>query len=121
MSDSNYKAEEEGNTQQERFDALLKRRLKKTQDTLQSKAMMYASSDNRLHNFDVAARIHNCTPEQALWGMMMKHIVSVLDLVEWSETMPERITEQLVDEKIGDTINYLILLEALFLRRGDKS
>lgn len=120
MSVFNYKAEEEGNTQQERFDALLKRRLKKTQDTLQSKAAMYASANNRLHNFDVAARVLNCTPEQALEGMMMKHFVSVLDLVQWTETQPQRITTSLVDEKIGDTINYLILLEALLLRRGDK-
>ncbi|AJP62037.1 hypothetical protein [ANMV-1 virus] len=49
--------------------------------------------------------------------MLMKHIVSVLDLIEWSETMPARITEALVDEKIGDTINYMILLESLLLRR----
>jgi hypothetical protein len=96
---------------------LIETRFKKTRVTLESKASMYASSDNRLHNFDVGARILNSTPEQALQGMMMKHIISVLDLIEWSETMPLQITAALIDEKIGDTINYLILLEALFLRR----
>ncbi|MEA1997705.1 MAG: hypothetical protein U9N61_00055 [Euryarchaeota archaeon] len=103
--------------EQDAFSNHLERRLKKIEDTLHSKAAVYASKENRLHNFDVAARITNCTPEQALQGMMMKHIVSVLDLVQWAEITPERITEQLVDEKIGDTINYLILLELLFLRR----
>lgn len=92
-------------------------RIQKTREVLAAKAGMYATKNNRLHNFDFAARILNCTPEQALQGMLMKHIVSVLDLIEWSETMPARITEALVDEKIGDTINYMILLESLLLRR----
>ena len=95
----------------------LEKRVQKIREVLEAKAEIYGSSGNRLHNFDSAARILNCTPEQALQGMMMKHIVSVLDLIEWSETMPVRITEALIDEKIGDTINYLILLESLFLRR----
>lgn len=95
----------------------VEKRVRKIKEILEAKAEMYASTSNRLHNFDFAARILNCTPEQALQGMLMKHIVSVLDLIEWSQTMPLRITEALIDEKIGDTINYLILLESLFLRR----
>jgi hypothetical protein len=95
----------------------VEKRVRKIREVLKAKAEMYASSSNRLHNFDFAARILNCTPEQALQGMLMKHIVSVLDLIEWTETMPLRITEALIEEKIGDNINYLILLESLFLRR----
>jgi len=100
---------------------LLDSRFEKTRTTLGSKAEEYASENNRLHNFDVAARILDVTPEQALQGMMLKHIVSILDLVEWAGAEPERITSQLVDEKIGDTINYLILLEALLLRRMEEA
>ena len=100
---------------------LIDSRFGKTRTTLGSKAEEYASEDNRLHNFDVAARILDVTPEQALQGMMLKHIVSMLDLVEWAGTKPEKITSQLVDEKIGDTINYLILLEALLLRRIEET
>ena len=96
---------------------LIDKRFEKTRNTLQLKEMEYASQDNRLHNFDVGARILEVTPEQALQGMMLKHIISILDLIEWTGTSPERITSELVDEKIGDTINYLILLEALLLRR----
>jgi len=97
--------------------ACVEKRVQKIREVLVAKAVMYASTSNRFHNFDFAARILNCTPEQALQGMLMKHVVSVPDLIEWSETMPARITEALVDEKIGDTINYLILLESLFLWR----
>ena len=96
---------------------LIDKRFEKTRNTLQLKEAEYASQDNRLHNFDVGARILEVTPEQALQGMMLKHIISILDLIEWTGTSPERITSELVDEKIGDTINYLILLEALLLRR----
>lgn len=41
--------------------------------------------------------------------MMMKHLVSVLDLIEGS--LPA--TEHMINEKIGDAINYLILCEAV--------
>ena len=51
---------------------------------------------------------------------MLKHEVSVLDLVEWSESEPTRITEELIDEKIGDNINYLILLEGMLKHRIKK-
>jgi hypothetical protein len=92
-------------------------RIQKTREVLAAKAGMYATANNRLHNFDFAARLLNCTPEQALQGMMVKHIVSVFDLIRWTETDPQNITTALIDEKIGDTINYMILLESLLLRR----
>ena len=99
---------------------LIEQRFEKARATFQVKAEEYATIDNRLHNFDVAARILDVTPEQALQGMMMKHIVSVLDLIEWTSSKPEKLTNQVIDEKLGDTINYLILLESLLLRRIEK-
>lgn len=100
-----------------KFEACVENRIRNIRKVLLAKAKEYATEDNRFHNFDVAARILNKTPEQALQGMMLKHIVSVLDLVEWTETNTNMLTEQIIDEKIGDTINYLILLEGLLLRR----
>jgi len=96
---------------------LIEDRFEKTRTILGSKAEEYATDSNRMHNFDVGARILNTTPEQVLQGMMLKHLISVLDIIEWTGTKPEKITRRLIDEKIGDTINYLILLEALLLRR----
>ena len=83
---------------------------------LQVKADEYATPDDRLHNFNWAAQLDNETPEQALWGMFKKHLCSVHDLVEWSKYYPEKITEKLIEEKIGDTINYSILLEAMLTK-----
>jgi hypothetical protein len=75
---------------------------------LDNKAKEYATED-RLHNFKRAAEILHTTPQQALAGMFVKHLVSVLDLIE-GLVLP---TTQLINEKIGDAINYLILLEAI--------
>jgi hypothetical protein len=100
-----------------KFEECIEHRIQNIRDILLVKAKEYATENNRFHNFDVAARILNITPEQALQGIMLKHIVSVLDLVQWTETDTNMLTKQIIDEKIGDTINYLILLEGLLLRR----
>lgn len=91
------------------FETILTARLESIRATLGSKAKEYAIGD-RLYNFKRAAEIGRTTPAKALAGMMMKHLVSVIDLIEGS-TEP---TEYMVNEKIGDAINYLILLEAVF-------
>jgi hypothetical protein len=95
--------------QTEEFEAILESRLSAIKQVLGNKAKEYAIGD-RLYNFKRAAEILRVKPQEALLGMLMKHLVSVLDLVEGS--IPP--TEYMVNEKIGDAINYLILLEAIF-------
>lgn len=98
------------------FDKIVERRILAITTTLASKAKEYAKED-RLHNFKVAARRLNCTPERALIGMMEKHAVSVMDIVEdigRGISWPVAV----IEEKIGDHINYLILLEALLKERA---
>lgn len=100
----------------EKFNEILEARLTKIKATLAVKAGQYATVGDRLHNFKVAARRLNCTPERALIGMKEKHCVSVMDIVS---ALDEGIHQpiELIDEKIGDEINYLILLEALLKER----
>lgn len=99
------------------FDILLKKRLDKIKNTLEEKAEEYATEFDRFHNFRVAGRRAGTTPEQALLGMMAKHEVSVLDLVEWARTGSIKLTEKIINDKIGDNVNYLILLEGLLTER----
>lgn len=94
----------------ELFDNILEARIIKMQGTLAAKAAEYSTED-RLHNFKVAARILDISPEEALMGMAAKHLVSIIDMVNGT-TVP---TMTLIDEKIGDFINYMVLLEALFI------
>lgn len=76
--------------------------------------MMYATimdADDRLHNFKVAAGLQDCLPTTALAGMMAKHTVSVHDMIRGLENGLCYPIE-LWNEKIGDSINYLLLLAA---------
>jgi len=95
------------------FDEILISRINKMQRTLASKATEYAT-DDRLHNFKRAAELQGVTKEQACLGFMTKHLVSILDMIR-DNAEGRRISQERIDEKIGDAINYLVLLEALFL------
>lgn len=95
----------------EKFNAVIDERITKCIDTLKVKSDEYAT-DDRLHNFKVAAEMQDCTPITALGGMMCKHTVSVYDLIQRQEIGLE-VSKELWEEKIGDSINYLLLLTAL--------
>ena len=98
----------------EKFEEIVGKRLELVNSIFLHKAKEYALGGDRLHNFKVASRISGDTVAKALWGMAMKHLVSVTDLVD-GLLEP---TEEMVNEKVGDMINYLILLEAV-LKEGD--
>jgi len=93
------------------FQDVLDRRLKLISEVLGNKAKEYATED-RLHNFKRAASLLGVSSFKALAGMWSKHIVSVLDMV--NQVGEKNFSKAYVDEKIGDSINYLILLEAMF-------
>jgi hypothetical protein len=95
------------------FDLILERRLSLCRDVLASRGGEYASKTDRLHNFKRAAGLLRTTPSQALLGFLTKHIVSVVDMV-YADAGGFPPSEELAAEKIGDAINYLILLEAIF-------
>jgi hypothetical protein len=99
----------------EDFDKLLEESIDLIRNTLSSKGKEYGRGD-RLHNFKVAGRRLNCTPERALIGMKEKHCVSVMDIVDDLDNgvLP---TMQILKEKILDETNYLILLNALIRER----
>ena len=80
-------------------------------DTLLKKHKEYATEDD-FHNFNVAAALQHITPEQALIGMMDKHVVSVHDLVN-EPAEGRQVTAEKWREKIGDNINYLLILWAM--------
>lgn len=83
---------------------------------LGNKAREYASKQDRLHNFNKAKDLFRCnTREYALLGMLNKHLVSVVDMIEKYEKDGILPDENIVEEKIGDSINYFILLKACFL------
>lgn len=93
------------------FKDMMETRFEITRATLARKAEEYARGD-RLSTFKRAAGAMGCTPKQALIGMFMKHIVSIIDCVN-DETEGKYASMELWNEKVGDSVNYLILLEGL--------
>lgn len=97
---------------QESFAEILNQTFEKSKEILLSKSKEYSGGGDKLHNFKVAAQLAQCTNEKALAGMMIKHTVSVYDMInEWEGGTKHTIEKW--DEKIFDSINYLILLRAL--------
>jgi hypothetical protein len=96
---------------EDQFDKLVTARLNLTRQTLIIKGKEYRRNNDPLHNFNVAAQLGNTTREKALWGFALKHYLSFMDILNDIEknNLP---TEELISEKIGDLINYLILCEA---------
>lgn len=94
----------------EDFNKVISAQIKLSTDVLVKKAKEYAT-DDRLHNFKTAAALQECTPKQALGGMMAKHTVSVYDMINNDDATYYPI--ELWEEKIGDHINYLLLLRAI--------
>lgn len=96
----------------DKFNEIIENRLNLCTDVLCKKAEEYADDGDRLHNFKVAAQLQGCSPVKALAGMMCKHTVSVYDLINDHEA-GFFVPPEMWDEKIGDHINYLLLLTAL--------
>lgn len=94
------------------FDKIVADRMDWCRQTLGAKGDEYAREGDRLWNFKVAARKLNCHPAEALAGMMVKHTVSVDDIIDGlaKGIVPPK---GLVSEKIGDSIDYLLLLEGV--------
>lgn len=101
--------------QHDEFDRIFEDTVEKSRSVLASKSKEYATED-KLHNFKVAAVTEGVSNRQALGGMMVKHTVSIYDMLRADECADLSMW----DEKIGDHINYLILLRALVIEElGD--
>lgn len=87
---------------------IISARITKTQETLVEKAKQYAKN-GRLGNFYDIAEFNETTPEKAAMILLSKHFVALKDYVN----QPEGVPMEQWEEKIGDIICYLHLLEAI--------
>jgi hypothetical protein len=92
----------------EEFSFIVDRQLQVCQDVLVDKARQYAPDDDRLHNFRVAAVLRGSNIVEVIAGMMVKHTISIYDMINSGQLFPLELWE----EKITDHINYLLLLRA---------
>jgi hypothetical protein len=99
------------------FNVVLNETIRKCKATLATKKDLYASDQDRLDNFKQAARLQKCTQAKALWGMVSKHIIALSSYINLLEDGYAVNAEEL-EEKIGDIINYHILLRGIFKEGG---
>ena len=94
------------------FDKIVSNRMNWCEQTLLAKGEEYSREGDRLWNFKSAGRKRNKHPAEALLGMKVKHDVSVDDIVDDLKrgVVPPK---EFIAEKIGDSIDYLLLLEGL--------
>lgn len=97
------------------FDDTVQRQVQHSLDLLCAKGTEYAPGVDRLAAFKKAAALQGCTQEQAAFGMLAKHLVSIADMVQTDS----RFSGERWDEKIGDSINYLLILRAI-VEEGEK-
>lgn len=94
------------------FNKLVDERIKLIQSVLQKKGAEYANDKDVFHNFEEGTKMSfHDTREMVAWEYMMKHMISIKDMISSKSTF----SEHTIREKFGDAINYLILMEAMML------
>lgn len=91
------------------FEKILYSRLDSVKKTLAKKAVESVKDNDSLHNCKLAAMELDISADQALLGLLAGNLVSIRDLVLY----PVSRTEYLINEKIGNMLASLILLEAI--------
>ena len=101
---------------QEQFDTVVTDQLQHCMELLTAKGREYTQDMETVHEMDhlshfkKAAALMGQSPEQALMGMLSKHLVSISDMCsEKYYYFPKEMWQ----EKITDSINYLLILRAM--------
>lgn len=93
----------------EEFNKLVEDNLKLIKNVLVKKTAEYNLDEDRLSVFKRAGALQSETAEEALLGMLTKHIISIYDMVkDKGEYNLDKWQEKCID-----SINYLLLLLAL--------
>ena len=93
----------------ERFNEVVKEQLERIEKLLVKKQAEYNLDADRLSVFKHGASMSKETPEQVLYGFLLKHLISQADMISTGE----KYTKELWLEKVTDIMNYNILLLGL--------
>lgn len=81
------------------------------------KSQEYSPNEDRLENFKESGKEDHISPEEALWGMLRKHLTSLGMMCRALTVSPNYSPKAVWEEKLTDAHNYLFLLEALLKER----
>ena len=86
-------------------------------DVLIAKNSNYSKGDtDALHNFVAGAAIAGCTPAQAAWGYVTKHLVALRDKIQRNDF--SNVDD--LEEKCCDIINYTAIIYAIGIDENSK-
>ena len=98
-----------------RFNEIVSDQMAHCREVLKVKGDEYVFGTDRLEHFKSSGATQGISPEQALWGMVAKHLVSLSYMCQAENNFNDKVWR----EKITDTMNYMILLRALILEDDD--
>ena len=100
------------------YDKELTLTLEEIKRSLGLKSGEYATTDDKFHNFNEGAIRLKCTPERCLEAYNTKHLVSYSDMLDGLDKgiVP---SDEYIDEKLGDIINYFILQKIQLKQRNN--
>lgn len=99
------------------MEKIVKKQFDACEKLLLSKSDEYTEdNEDKLVAFKQAGALLGTTPQDALIGMLVKHLTSVAGMCKSGKDYPE----ELWSEKITDTINYMLLLRAV-VTEGQKT
>lgn len=92
----------------EQADKMLDEILEKIRQILGVKAKEYVRNEDRMHNFNVASEMTGMSREEVIAAFRLKHEVSIRDLRK-DVKEGKIVSQELLEEKYLDAINYYIL------------
>lgn len=93
------------------FNEIIREQITRCENVLLRKGDEYAMTDDRLSAFKKAGAIQDQTMLQAALGMLSKHLVSLVDMIQ--DSNPARFGVDRWNEKLTDAINYLLIMRAI--------
>ena len=96
---------------EQQFDKTVTDTLEHIKNLLIVKGKEYRRNNNPFHNFEEGSKRTGLIREKVLDGMLLKHEISIADMTN-DLIDGELPTKELLDEKFGDNIIYLIIKKA---------
>lgn len=105
---------------EERFDEVVEEVCEQVKQTLLIKAKEYRRQNNPFHNFDMGSQRSGLIREKVLDGFLLKHEISIADMT--NDLVDGKLpTKELLDEKFGDNIIYLIIKKASIIDKIEEN
>jgi hypothetical protein len=105
---------------EQRFDEVVDIFLNSIRETLLVKGREYRRNNNPFHNFDIGAQRSGLIREKVLDGFLLKHEISIADIT--NDVVEDKLpTKELLDEKFGDNVIYLILKMASIIDKIEQN